>query len=384
LTVFWEGLDWLLAVLAMAGVAYNLVAAFASLRFFARPPTTGGSYPALSILKPLHGDHQGLADALARFCRQDYPGEVQIVFGVHHAEDAAVAVVERLRADMPEADISLVIDPRLHGANRKASNLINIAEHARHDLLIISDADIVVESDYLRRVVAAMGEPGIGAVSCLYVGQSNGSLWARLSAMGIDYQFLPSVLMGRALGLAEPCFGATIAIAKGVLDEIGGFAAFADHLADDYEIGRAVRARGYHIAIPTLVVAHHCAETSGRELIGHQLRWNRTVRLIDPWGFAGSLITYPTALALLAAAAAGFPLWSGALILASLGSRLCLKACVDAATGARAGPWWLMPILDIMSFAVFLASFAVNTVGWQGRRFRVGPDGVLFHSSSRG
>jgi ceramide glucosyltransferase len=285
---------------------------------------------------------------------------------------------------MPEADISLVIDPRLHGANRKASNLINIAEHARHDLLIISDADIVVECDYLRRVVAATGEPGVGAVSCLYVGQSSGSLWARLSAMGIDYQFLPSVMMGRALGLAEPCFGATIAIRKGVLDEIGGFAAFADHLADDYEIGRAVRARGYHIAIPTMVVAHHCAETSGRELIGHQLRWNRTVRLIDPIGFAGSLVTYPTALALLAASAAGFPLWSGVLILASLMSRLCLKVCVDAATGARAGPWWLMPILDIMSFAVFLASFAVNTVGWQGRRFRVGPDGVLFHSSTRG
>jgi len=384
LTVLREALSWLLAVLAGAGVAYNLVASFASLRFFARPRPAGGTFPPVSILKPLHGDHEGLAEALERFCRQDYPNDVQVVFGVHNADDAAVAVVEKLRADMPLADIRLVIDPRLHGANRKASNLINIAAHARHDLLIISDADIVVDRDYLRQVVGAMGPPEVGAVSCLYVGQSNGSFWARLSAMGIDYQFLPSVVMGRALGMAEPCFGATIAITTNMLAEIGGFAAFANHLADDYEIGRAVRERGYHIAIPTMVVAHHCAETSGRELISHQLRWNRTVRLIDPVGFAGSLVTYPTALALLAAAAAGFPLWSGVLILASLTARICLKVCVDAATGARAGPWWLMPILDIMSFAVFLASFTVNTVGWQGRRFRIGADGVILHNSPRG
>jgi len=384
LTVLKEALVWLLAVPAVAGVAYNLAAAVVTLRFFARAPKSGGPFPPVSVLKPLHGAQDGLAQTLAQFCRQNYPGDVQIVFGVHDESDAAVAVVRRLCADMPEADISLVIDQRLHGANRKASNLINIAEHARHELLVLSDADIVVESDYLRRVVAAMAERGVGAASCLYVGQSDGSFWARLSAMGIDYQFLPSAVLGRALGMAEPCFGATIAITTKMLDEIGGFAAFADHLADDYEIGRAVRARGFHIAIPTLLVAHHCAETSGRELISHQLRWNRTVRLIDPLGFAGSLVTYPTAWGLLAAMAAGFPLWSGALILAILMARFCLKVCVDAATGARAGPWWLMPFLDIMSFGVFLASFTVNTVGWQGRRFRIGADGVILHNSPRG
>ncbi len=383
MTVLKEALVWLLAVLAVAGVAYNLAAAFATLRFFARPPKVGGPFPPVSVLKPLHGAQEGLAETLAQYCHQDYPGEVQIVFGVHDEKDAAVEVVRRLQAEAPGADISLVIDQRLHGANRKASNLINIAEHARHDLLILSDADIVVDRNYLRCVVGAMAERGVGAASCLYVGGSDGSFWARLSAMGIDYQFLPSAVLGRALGMAEPCFGATIAITTKMLDEIGGFAAFADHLADDYEIGRAVRARGHHIAIPSLVVAHHCAETSGRELIGHQLRWNRTVRLIDPLGFAGSLVTYPTALALLAAALAGFPLWSGVLILAILLARLCLKVCVDAATGARAGPWWLMPFLDIMAFGVFLASFTVNTVGWQGRRFRIGADGVLLHNSSR-
>jgi ceramide glucosyltransferase len=246
--------------------------------------------------------------------------------------------------------------------------------------LILSDADIWVEPDYLRRVVAAMNAPGVGAVSCLYVGGAGHGLWARLAAMAIDYHFLPGAVVGKALGLAQPCFGSTIAISTTVLAEIGGFAAFADHLADDYEIGRAVRARGYHIAIPPMTVSHYCGEESGAELLGHELRWGRTVRQIDPAGYAGSLITYPAPLAMLAAVFTGFPVWSLVLLSVSLCSRVLLKVFVDAGTGSRAGPWWLIPLRDMLSFGVFLASFVVNTIGWQGRRFRVGPDGVLLHS----
>ena len=87
-------------------------------------------------------------------------------------------------------------------------------------------------------MVAALSEPGVGLASCLYVGQDAGNLWSRLSAMVINYRFIPSAILGRVTGLAQPCFGSTIAIRSEVLDQIGGFAAFADHLADDYEIGR--------------------------------------------------------------------------------------------------------------------------------------------------
>ncbi len=379
-TVLLTSLGWLCACLAAVGVAYTLAAGLLAARFVSRRVRTANTFPAVTIVKPLHGVHPGLGEALARFCEQDYPGDVQILFGVQDAKDPAIAVVEALRSARPNADIQLVVDPRLYGANRKASNLINIAARARHGLLIVSDADIWVEPDYLRRVVAAMSAPGVGAVSCLYVGGAGRGLWARLAAMAIDYHFMPGAVVGKALGLAQPCFGSTIAISTRVLAEIGGFAAFADHLADDYEIGRAVRARGYRIAIPPMIVSHYCCEESGAELLGHELRWGRTVRQISPAGYAGSLITYPAPLAMMAAALTGLPTWSLVLLSVSLASRVLLKVCVDAATGGRAGPWWLIPLRDVLSFGVFLASFVVNTIGWQGRRFRVGPDGVLLHS----
>ena len=51
------------------------------------------SAPAVTILKPLHGDEPGLLDNLGSFCRQDYPGPIQVVFGVQDPDDGAVAVV---------------------------------------------------------------------------------------------------------------------------------------------------------------------------------------------------------------------------------------------------------------------------------------------------
>ena len=246
-------------------------------------------------------------------------------------------------------------------------------------MLVLSDADIGVAPDYLRRVVTALGGEGVGAVSCLYVGKDDGVLWSRLGAMAISYGFLPNAVLGMALGLAQPCFGSTIAITTRTLADIGGLPAFANHLADDYEIGRAVRARGLAIAVPPLVVSHLCIEADGTDLLQHEVRWGRTVRQIDPAGYAGSLITYPLPLALLAAGLLGFSPLSLALILITLEVRTACKFAMDAATGASAGRWWMIPARDVLSFGVFIASFAVNTVGWQGRRFRVGRDGVLSH-----
>jgi ceramide glucosyltransferase len=321
-----------------------------------------------------------MGEVLEGFCDQAYDAPVQILFGVHDITDPAVAVVAALKARRPDADIELVVDGAIHGTNRKVSNLINIAAHARHEVLVLSDADIAVTPDYLRHVAAALAGAGVGAVTCLYVGQQDQTLWSRLGAMAINYGFLPGAALGKALGIAQPCFGSTIALTTDTLARIGGLAAFANHLADDYEIGRAVRAQGLSVAIPPMVVSHVCIEADGIDLMAHELRWGRTVRQIDPAGYAGSLITYPLPLAMLAGALLGFTPQAGVLILIILEVRIACKLAMDAATGASAGRWWMIPARDILSFGVFIAGFAVNTVGWQGQRFRVGRDGVLSHS----
>lgn len=342
----------------------------------ARAPEGGETRASegVALLKPLHGVSAALGDNLASLLEQDYPGPMRMLCGAARADDPAWAAV-------PDGPVERAVTGEPGCANRKVGNLMGLEARADEAVLVLSDADIRVSPSYLSAVMAALGQPGVGAVTCLYIGDGRGGRWARLAAMDIDYRFLPNAALGLATGLASPCFGSTIAMRRETLARIGGFAAFKDVLADDYEIGRAVRRLGLKIAIPPIVVTHLCGERSFGELIAHELRWARTIRRIDPAGHGGSLLTHAFALALIGGglgAAAGLPLGLAiGLPAAVLTARLAGKALIDRATGANGGPWWLLPARDVLSFAIFLASFASDTVAWGGRRYRVRRGGVL-------
>ncbi|MGB7034186.1 MAG: bacteriohopanetetrol glucosamine biosynthesis glycosyltransferase HpnI [Xanthobacteraceae bacterium] len=375
---------------AALGSCYALFAAVAAWRF-AGKSFTGKTFtsktfadprdalPAnlspVTILKPLHGGEPDLYAQLAGFCRQEYPQPVQIVFGVADAADPATATVRQLIADFPDRDLALVVNARRHGANAKVSNLINMQSAMRHELLILSDSDIVVAADYLRHVVGALERPGVGLVTCLYRGAGSG-LWSQLAAMAIDYHFLPNVLVGLRLGMASPCFGSTIALRKATLASIGGFEAVVDQLADDYALGALVRRAGLAVAIPRHIVTHACVERSAGELFRHELRWARTIRSVDPSGFAGLAVTHAVPLALLGLLFGGISP-AALTIIVALACRYALALELDSAFALRGRRLWLLPLRDLLSFAIFLASFFGRDIEWRGQRYDVRPDKTL-------
>jgi ceramide glucosyltransferase len=365
----------LLLGLAGAGIVYQLAAAVLVGRAFGTGPAAGGA--PVTILKPLHGAEPRLHDNLATFLAQDYAGPVQIVCGVQRDDDPAIAVVEALQRDRPDADIALVVDPASHGGNAKVSNLINMLAVAKYDLLVLGDSDMAVGSDYLARVVGALdgSEPRPGAVTCLYRGRGDAGRWSQVAAMGISHGFLPSVTLGMALGLAKPCMGSTIALRRATLDRIGGFEAVADVLADDYAIGAAVRGLGLAVAVPRLVLAHGCVEASFAELARHELRWNATVFRLDPGGFTGLGLLNPLPVALLALVATGFSPAGLGIIGTALLARLVVAVRVDRLVGMASGPLWLLPIRDCISFGLFIATFFGQSVDWRGVRLTVARDG---------
>lgn len=363
---------------AALGCCYALFAAFA-VRSFARSPGAPApcAFPAVTVLKPLHGAERNLYANLAGFCSQDYPGPVQIVLGVADPADPAIAIVRKLIADFPDRDLTLAVNSRRHGANAKVSNLINMASEAEHDVLVISDSDIVVGADYLKHIAAALEQPGVGLVTCLYRGVAAAGLWSRLAAAGIDYQFLPNVLVGLKLGLATPCFGSTMALRKTTLTSIGGFEAVADRLADDYALGALVRRAGLTVAIPHDTVAGHvCSERSARELLGHELRWARTIRSVDPLGYAGLIITHALPLALLGLLLGGVTP-AGLIVVAALACRLVLQVEIDRAFGLRDHVFRFGPVRDLLSFVVFVISFFGRGIEWRGHRYGLQADKTL-------
>lgn len=370
-------------VAALVGSAYALLAIWAARGFVRQPqPRPLANCPPVTVLKPLHGTEPGLYANLASFCRQDYPAPVQVVFGVADPADPAAALGRRLTADFPHRDLDLVINARRHGANAKVSNLINMQSAARHETIVIADSDIVVPPDYLANVAASLSQPGVGLVTCLYRGIGANGIWSRLAAAGINYHFLPNVLVGLKLGLASPCFGSTIALSKTTLTKLGGLQSVADQLADDYELGMAARRAGLDVAIAPFLVTHVCAERSLRELLLHDIRSARTIRVVDPFGFAGLAITYAVPLALIGLLLGGLTpaAW---VVAAALACRFALQSelhrLFDLGNGwsISLGHLWLGPIRDVLSFVVFVASYFGRGVEWRGHRYGVRADSTL-------
>lgn len=361
--------------LALMATAYQIVALALVRRFFAGRGAAMPGTAAVSLLKPLHGAEPCLAANLASFLALAHDGPLQLVCGVNDPRDGAVGAVEALKSAHPGADIALSTGPRAHGANGKVGNLIAMLPLAQHDILVLSDSDMVVSRDYLAQVLAALAQPGVGAVSCLYAGRGDTGFWSQLGAAAISYSAMPNMVLGLSTGLAQPCMGSTIALHRATLAAIGGFARFADTLADDHAIGAAVAQQGLRVAIPPLLLVHAGTERSFGELWRHHLRWAVTIRGVAGAGHWGSLVTHALPLALLAALF--HPLAGTLPLFAALAVRIALAGQVDRIHGRQTAPVWMIPLADCLGFVIFCASLTARTIDWRGQRLTMAPDGRI-------
>jgi ceramide glucosyltransferase len=349
--------------LAFAAAGYACVALWAVL-WVRRTASIGVPVNALrpaTVLKPLHGAEPRLYENLRTFCTQNH-SDYQLVFGVRDQDDPAIAVAQRLREEFPQRDIALVVDPRVYGANLKISNVLNMFPHAKHDWLVLADADISVSPDYLTRVTAPLADPSTGIVTCLYHGVPGPSFWSRLGRLFIDDWFAPSVRLSHAFGSTRFAFGSTIALRRDALRTIGGFEALSNTLADDFWLGELTRRAGLHTVLSDVVVGTDVIESQLKALWDHELRWLRTIRSLAPWGFAMTFVCFTSPLLLL-----GLCLAPGAITLALAvlggGARVLLHF-LQRRISDEAFAWHeilLIPLRDVL----LLMEWAVALAGWQ-------------------
>jgi ceramide glucosyltransferase len=370
--------------LSVIGAAYQVAALFTVRRFAVEPKPSLAEAPAVTVLKPVCGADAGLYDNLKSFCLQDYGAPVQIVIGADRDSDPAVPIARRLIADLPEADIALVIDGTLAGTNFKICNLSNMMAVAKHSVLVISDSDMRVEPHYLRDVVGTLMTPGVGLVTCLYKGtpvrahSASARLSSVLGSAFINYAFLPSVLVSKLVGADTGCFGATMALRRKTLEELGGFGALINQLADDYVLGTLVQEMGQKVAIAPYVIENWVLEPDARSLLRHELRWQRTIRSITPLGLAASaLITNPLPLALLALPILTFQLDAWLAFALSLAARQALIYTCNRSFALRPMSIALVPLRDALTLGLLIASFCGQKVTWRDREFQVGQGGEL-------
>jgi ceramide glucosyltransferase len=305
-------------------------------------------------------------------CVQDYP-EYEIIFGVSESEDPAVDAVHQLMQDFPQVHIQLVVCTEVLGNNRKVSNLVQMAAHARYDYLLINDSDIYVAPDYLMRVMAPFASPDVGMVTCPYRGIAADTLGSKLESLGISTEFIAGVLVARQIenGI-HFALGSTLAMSRTALQAIEGLNPLVDYLADDFELGSRISRAGFQVVLASVVVETHLPAYSFLDFFEHQLRWARSTRDSRRAGYIGLLLTFGLPWAMLAVLLARGATWSWIL----LGAAAALRAAVALQVGftvvhdrAVLKHLWLLPLRDVVAFWVWFASFADNKVRWRGDIF---------------
>ncbi|MBI5282000.1 MAG: bacteriohopanetetrol glucosamine biosynthesis glycosyltransferase HpnI [Candidatus Solibacter usitatus] len=373
-------MNWLSLILLVAGavaLAYQAVALLAAVVHAGKSrlryaKTPGGSTPGVSILKPVRGVDEGLKAALESHARLDYP-DFEILFGVQDADDAAVPVIRQLMADRPDVEMRLVVAPT-QAPNAKAGVLAALSREARHDVLVVNDADISVPPEYLRRVAAPLERAATGVVTCLYraAAQSPAGQW---EALGIATDFIPSTLVAPLVGIREFGLGSTLCFRRADLEAMGGFEAIGEFIADDYQLAKRITALGRRSSMSEVVVATTLGAPDWREVWRHQVRWARTIRVSRGGGYLGLPVTHAGVWAIVNAAAGNWPM---ALTL------WVARVAMGVAAGFGVLRHWpalfaapLIPLWDVWAFAVWLAGMSGRTVYWRGRRFRLDEDGRM-------
>ena len=372
--MIWIAIRDSLLVLAAVPLGHYVLTAFAARKFFSTPAVASQTYfPPISLLRPIHGLDREAYENYASFSRQEYP-ELEILFCVSDENDAAIPVIRKLIKDFPGRSIRLLIGSEQLGASDKVNKLCRMAREARHELLIVCDSDVRVEPGFSQAIAAAFEDQGVGGVTCLYRGLTDGSPAANLEALGNSTDFAAGVLAARSLGGVNFMLGAVMATSKEQLAEIGGFESMVNHFSDDYELGNRIAANGRRVELSRFPVSVVYPRESLLEAFRHQTRQNASIKHSRPWGHFGLIFTQGLAWTVLAAVLAPYR-W---LAIAYVAAYLALRAWMAWAIGVAGmrddlvrRKLWLLPFRDGFAFVTWIASFFPQRIHWRGQQFYV-------------
>lgn len=354
---------------------YCVIGHFRGARRAVQPVTP--FFPPASILKPVRGLDYEAYENFASFCRLDYP-EYEVVFAVSDSSDPAIPIIEKVRADFPARSIRLVTSVPHLGTSDKVNNLCQLKLAAKYDLLVMSDSDVRVDSDYLQQVAAPFADPRVGVVTAFYRSLSSGTLASNLDALGMYMDSAPSALVANRIeGRLGFAFGWTMATTKKHLAEIGGWEAMVNHHSEDFELGKRIALCGHRVVLMAKPVAMVFPKESLAEYFHRDLRWSIALKSGRPSGYRGILFTLGLPWALVGAALS-LSIGSPALASSYLLAYFILRFAMTWLTGKWAlrddqlyKIMWLIPVRDAISSVVWLAGFLSEKIVWRGLQYRL-------------
>lgn len=383
-------LGWIFLIPAIGGSVYAVLCVLAIIRFrmqqTVRNTAPLSSWPPATILKPVHGLEKNQRENLSSACIQDYP-EFQVVFSVQNAEDAAIPLLYDLQKEFGTDRVAVAVENFHPGTNGKINNMIGGLAHARHDVLVISDSDVLLKPDYLKTIIAPLQDHEVGCSCTLYKAAGAGTWYEKMELLTLNADFMTNVLFAHVSGASKFCLGASAALHRSTLERIGGLQALSDYLVEDYEMGRRIWKLGKQVAIVPYFVDTVVDLKSPGQWWNHQIYWDQNTRAARPFAFFATALIRSVPFALLYAAvrlgdALGLTVLAGAFSLRILSAAIILGWGLRDREGLRS--LWLLFFRDLSSLATWLLAFTKRTTIWRGTSFILTRDGRLVAQDSMG
>ena len=335
-------------------------------------------WPPVTILKPVCGLEKNLSENLRSACVQDYP-EYQVVFSVQIPDDPALPLLKELQREFGAQKVSIAADGQQTAPNGKIKNLLVGLPHARYDVLVISDSDVLLRPDYLKTIVAPLEDPEVGYVCTLYKASRAGTWFEKLELLTINADVMSNIVFAHVSGVSKVCLGASTALYRSTLKDIGGLEALGDYLVEDYEMGQRILKTGKKNAIVFHLVDTIVDLKTVRQWWTHQLYWDLNIRVVRPAAFFGTVVIRAIPFALMFAA-----LRLDLLGLVVMGGAVMIRMATAAGILGWGFRDWegikslaLLPIRDGTGLVSWFLAFTKRTVIWRGVEFILHRDGRM-------
>jgi len=382
-------LEWMFLVPTITGSVYVVLCLIALWRFHTRPPKTARkpfvSWPPVTMLKPVHGLEKNQRENLRSACLQDYP-LFQVVFSVQTPDDPAVPLLREIQREFGAESVTVVIGNRRAGSNGKINNMLGGLPYARHEILVISDSDVRLRPDYLKTIIAPLADPEVGCVCTLYKASCAETWFEKVELLTLNADFMASVIFAHVTGASKFCLGASVALRRSTLEEIGGLEALADYLVEDYEMGQRIWGSGKKISIVPYFIDTMVDLKSPSQWWNHQVYWDQNTRAARPVAFLATAIIRSTPFALLFASMRRLD----GVGLAVLGAAILVRMATAAMTlgwGFRDREGLkslaLLPFRDLAGLVSWFLALTRKTTIWRGSKFTLTRDGRLVSREMR-
>ncbi|GEO85651.1 MULTISPECIES: ceramide glucosyltransferase [Alphaproteobacteria] len=336
----------------------------------AEPGAPAKVRPSVTILRPICGLENNLAETLASAFRLDWPN-YEIVFCVASPADPAIAVARRVMEAYPDANTRLLVGEDVFSPNPKMNNLIKGWRSAEHDWIVIADSNVRLPRDYLQRLFARW-TPGTGLVCAPPVGADPAGFAAELECAWLNSFQARWQLLADAVGLGF-AQGKSMLLNRQVMARAGGFERLGEEIAEDAAATHLIRATGLKVRLVTEPFDQPLGHRSLNAVWRRQLRWARLRRTSFPLFFAPELFAGGAlpiaALAGLTATGLCSPLTFALYVLAWYGGEMLLSRAFHWHMG-RMTPV-MMVLRDLVLPALWIVAWFGDGFVWRGNAMSV-------------